>query len=485
MSDTPTAGKSGSHNSHSRLSPSGSKRWINCNAAPAFEAANEERVFRNAVNSVIKLTPYLLTFPDELADAEKRAIKWVRELTPEEMTEDQKKDVWRTASNKYAREGSRAHDFASDILNGEKMLMDIPEEFQHPVGIYVDHCFELMSDPEAMIYIEESVPLFYAPDDQGTVDFASVTPERVRIRDLKYGRGDLVNAEENTQLAIYAMSFVAHLEGIGLIQFDPDTLIDIGIVQPRHHAEAPVRPWVITLKELREFVYHIDMAVDQIKGGDVEFNPSDEACKYCACKAFCPARQAAATSLLDGPDFRGVDLLAELPDLPDGMPAKEFKKLEPVDRVVTRLDHALNEMQADPVVLDDQILVRLYGNIGTIEKWLADIREYLDERVLAGEKIEGLKIVMGREGNRQWADEEAADKLISGKLKAEQRYTKKLISPTQAEELLDLENQSTRFKNSFKGLVHRSSARKTVTTADDKRPEVVSDVDELPEIEDD
>jgi hypothetical protein len=46
-------------------------------------------------------------------------------------------------------------------------------------------------------------------------------------------------------------------------------------------------------------------------------------------------------------------------------------------------------------------------------------------------------MVLGKRGNRAWTDEEEAAKLLRNrKLKADQMYTKKLISPAQAQKLL-------------------------------------------------
>jgi hypothetical protein len=88
-------------------------------------------------------------------------------------------------------------------------------------------------------------------------------------------------------------------------------------------------------------------------------------------------------------------------------------------------------------VLTDDYLVRLFKAAKGIKTFLDDVAEHLEARMLAGASIPGLKLVLGREGNRAWTDEDAADKLLaqSGKLKMEQRYKMSLIPPTQAETL--------------------------------------------------
>ncbi|MHA4874915.1 DUF2800 domain-containing protein, partial [Enterococcus faecium] len=62
--------------------------------------------------------------------------------------------------------------------------------------------------------------------------------------------------------------------------------------------------------------------------------------------------------------------------------------------------------------------------------------ENLERRALDGEKVPGMKLVESRT-NREYADEaKAADLLILYGLDEEQIYTRKILSPTQAEDAL-------------------------------------------------
>ena len=102
-----------------------------------------------------------------------------------------------------------------------------------------------------------------------------------------------------------------------------------------------------------------------------------------------------------------------------------------------------------------------------------------------GEQIDGVKLVEGREGNRAWVNEDAADLYLKQKLKMEERYSMKLKSPTQIEVLLGEKLNSTRSKNTFNSLIARSSAKRVIALADDKRPAVGSLLAALPDVEDD
>jgi hypothetical protein len=431
MSTTATeAPKSGSHNTHARLAPSDAKRWTNCTASLAYQEANADRI------------------PPDTGSI-------------------------------YADEGTKAHDYAAEVLDGLTGIDDIPEDFRPHIGFYVDHCLAL-GGKGVEVFVESKVPLFYDPDSTGTADFAAISEGRIEIRDLKYGAGVLVEAEANEQLAIYALSFVENLISEGLHDFGDETTVCIGIVQPRHHGEDPVRLWELPLHELREFCRPIEYRAIQIREGrGLEFRPSDGACRWCACKAFCEARIKWMTEALESaPGGDPLDLLSCLPDLPSGR-SKEGKAMK--DDPEAKLESRTPGLAGVP----DADLVAIWNNRKNIAAWLDDIEELFQKRVVEnGEHIEGLKVVMGREGNREWADESAADTFLAPKIKADERYTKKLISPTQAEKLLAEELKKTRTRNRFLELVHRSPAKRVLAPEDDKREAVGATIDALPDIPD-
>jgi hypothetical protein len=450
MTTLETTGSSGSHQAHARLSPSSSHQWTHCTGSIAYLEANKHRVPKDT-------------------------------------------------SSKYSNEGTIAHDHAADVLLGKKTIAEIPEEFQVPVGLYVDHCLSLV--PEGAEYlVEVSIPLWYQPDQNGTCDFAVLTPDHVVIRDLKYGAGVLVSAEDNSQLAIYAFSLINSKRN--LIAFHEATVVDLGIFQPRHREAQDAVPWVISLRELALMCKEIDYKAVQCneglrrtqgkfeQGKDVtakeilEFAPAlkfhpeegDEgACRWCKAKGFCEVRFAKNTEGIGAPEFDPAELLAAMPDL-----TKPEKKLDVEERIEVIIDQILPNTP-----ITDAMLVKFYERSKGITKFLEDIAEYLENRVMAGTQIEGLKLVMGRQGNRAWVDEDAADTFLKNqKLKEAERYTFKLKSPTQVEEILaEKLKSSTRTANRFNELVSRSSAQKTLALASDKREAVAAVSEVMPDIE--
>jgi len=454
MTTDQPSGPSGSHNTHARFSPSGAHQWGHCLGSIAFIEANAHRIPKD--NSTV-----------------------------------------------YSKEGTDCHDWATKVFNKEITIDKVPENFRQYVADYVDHCMALVPSGSSPM-VEVQVPLYYQPTKTGTADFAVVTDSRVVIRDLKFGAGVLVLADSNEQLAIYAMSLIKMFEDI--YDFSPDTVVDIGIFQPRHREAQNSQPWIISLKDLETFCEAIEYAFIQASTGlarvqekilkdkapkrdvscaeileaapGLKFCPRDGdngCCRFCKAKGCCDARLAAAVEGMNLPDTSGEDLLALLPDL-DKKEAKET----PETRIQIRAKAAGIPREA----LTDEYLVKLLECKPAIIKFLSDVEETLEARVMAGEQVPGIKIVLGRAGNRAWVNEEAADTFLKGQgLKQEDRYKFTLKSPTQMEEALKEKlTKSKRTANRFAELVSRSDPQRTIALASDKREAISAVIDALPDM---
>jgi hypothetical protein len=196
--------------------------------------------------------------------------------------------------SEWASEGTRAHDWAEKVLKGQASIAEIPEanDMRKAVASYVEECRHLEAEMgEGMgMFIEQKVPLFFEPADSeetGTMDFAVVSQDKVRLRDYKHGAGVFVDAKDNSQLAIYALSFMLWLEEEGYYKFDPDCLVEIGIHQPRHRLWDPSHQWLISYHDLKAFGREIQKKADEVDSGNGVFAPSDDTCHWCKLKA-CP-----------------------------------------------------------------------------------------------------------------------------------------------------------------------------------------------------
>lgn len=429
-----TAGITGSSNTHARLSPSSSKQWTQCTASLAYIEANSH-------------------------------------LVPAD------------TSSVFSIEGTTAHEYAAEVLLKTRAIEDVPNPFREYVKAYVDYCLALV--PQGARYeVEVSADLFYQPDARGTCDFSVVTDDEIHIADLKYGAGVLVEAQQNTQLAIYGMSLIRMLESV--YDFTPETKVSLHVFQPRHHEAENATPWVLSLGELTEFCAEIEKqakvataAVEAVwgesmaQGVDVQpneilsvappettFLPSDDTCKFCKAKAFCAVRHAHCTG-------GHTDMLAIMPDM-----TAEVLDMEVVtDELVTK----------DGETLKLEYLAAVLKNRKKIEKWLGDVEDYLARLDMDTLTSLGFKYVQGRQGNRAWVNEDAAETFAKGQgLKQDERCNIKLKTPAQIEAALKAKLKNARTKNRFESLISRSEGRPVLVPMEDKRAALPSLGDIMP-----
>lgn len=347
---------------HSDLSPSGSKRWLSCKAQPGF----------------IK--------------ALKKAGK-----VPEDDN-----SVW-------SDEGTVAHDWCSDVLTGKVTLDKVPNDFKPHVKEWVEICNALKFETGCKTpLIEQKVPLFYLPEDKGTVDFAVWGDSGIHIRDFKYGQGVFVDAEENTQLAIYALSLIRYLESKGWL-FDGDTIVTMGIFQPRYRGQVKYRIWTITLDELEEFCEQDQKITETAKEilttdwQDLPFSPGKDVCQFCPAKKanVCQARQNAMFEGFPKPptesDFSMDDLL-------------------PISEIPTK------------------DLVSIYRNRKMIAAFLKEVETYVNSLAANGDVPEGLKFIRGRAGNWFWKPDSVGNAMTLLKRCGVDPVETQMISPAKAKE---------------------------------------------------
>lgn len=339
------------------LGPSSSKMWLNCRAAPGFIASVRHR------------------------------------LPPENAA--------------YTLEGSEAHLHAAAalFLGYDRKSIKDTEMARHVLN-YVEHVTSCIEKGDQVL-IEQKVPLFYMEGRNGTVDFAALNPRLIKIRDLKYGAGVMVEAEDNTQMSIYARSLVEKAKTDGM-EFHPKARVSLGIFQPRARDGVMFKEWSLSLTELIEFTDPIGKVAREIqaKPDKQKFHVADDVCQFCPAKLLCPSRNAA--------------LLDETPsDVSGGS--------------TTTLAGQLQLSPAKMLTLEQ--LSKIVLNAAALRSWVEAAEEMAYGLLRDGQKVPGLKLVAGR-GRRQWTDEDEARALLSRHYQAEEITTSKLISPNQTEELM-------------------------------------------------
>ena len=394
---------------HAKLAPSASKRWMNCTASPLYVAA-------------------LIDAGTIVADQ----------------------------SSKYAEEGTEAHDWASKLLLGQVKPSGIPEDFRPHIVEYARVCAECdyKAGPRSVRMVEQKVPLFYSPEETGTMDYGIVrvlkcgTVEGIHIRDLKYGAGVPVDAEENTQLAIYAMSWILDLED-WWAPIPDHVPVSIGIHQPRYRGDDSLKVWETTVGDLRDFCSPIRltaMCIKEAGEGDqeckdaLEFKPSADVCQFCPAKGVCKARLEATFEQFPG-DVISLDLMSNL-DLPD--------------------------LETVPL----ETVVAIWRHRKDIGKYLENAGEFLTALALAGNPAPGTKLVGGRDGNRDWKDELEAEKVLKPYVPENELWTRTLISPAKAEVHLKPAIGKPAMEAKMLKLVTRAAGKTVLAEAEDKREEV-------------
>jgi hypothetical protein len=278
------------------------------------------------------------------------------------------------------------------------------------------------------------------PNQFGTSDIILLVAwpndyDEIHVGDLKFGRGVEVYAEKNKQMQLYALGAYYQFSAVG-----DYGKFSMSIHQPRrnHHDE-----WETTLEDIMVFADEAKVAAQRSfqvvelkrEGHDIrEFlAPTEDGCRFCKAKANCSAlREHVAKAVFDQFDALDQD---ELPGT-----------------VVTH----------DPATLG-----RAMAATGIIEDWIKAVRAATEAELFAGKDVPGYKLVMGKQGNRKWKSElEAETALKKLRIKQEDMYSFRLLSPTQMEKFF---KPTPRRWVKLVGLIDRRPPVPSVAPVGDKR----------------
>jgi len=350
-------------------------------------------------------------------------------------------------SSAYAREGTAAHELAAMVLedpsstanhyvgkkiafddHGEEVVWPITKEMADYVDDYVNFVRERAVGK--ILHVECKLSIGHITGEDGATGTSDVViidreQEAIEVIDLKYGMGVRVDAENNEQMQFYALGALYEYELIS--DFSWVTMV---IHQPRLNH---VSEWNIPVDQLRRFEDEARHAADKVRWEEPTFNPSEKQCRFCKAKATCPALRAEVTEIVGG----AATLDEFTPQTVDSQSGDNYL----------------------PVAM---------SKVGLVEDWCKAVRAEVERRLLAGQTVDGYKLVEGRKGNRAWSDEGAVEQLFkSFRLRQEEMYDFKLISATKAEKLLKA-NPKRWAKT--EQLITRSDGKPSVAPATDKRP---------------
>jgi len=116
----------------------------------------------------------------------------------------------------------------------------------------------------------------------------------------------------------------------------------------------------------------------------------------------------------------------------------------------------------------DNYLPIAMAKVGMVEDWCKAVRAEVERRLLAGQTVDGYKLVEGKRGPRKWADADGVETLFkSFRLRQDEMYDFSLISPTKAEKLF---KQNPKRWAKVTERVTQSEGKPSVAPATDKRP---------------
>lgn len=379
------------------------------------------------------------------------------------------------SSSEHAAQGTAAHFLASECLEQGKDATDflncfigikqgnaywldtafddnqsrfnVDLEMSENIQIYLDAVRSQAVGNELLVEQRVDFSSYIGAENAfGTSDVIILTDDEIQVHDLKYGRGVKVYAENNEQLKLYALGALNNFGAFG----DFKQVRQV-IHQPRlnHYSEA-----VCTVDELLEFGQQAKgqaSLIKMIESGDYpaeEFlNPDEKQCQWCKAKATCPALAEHILKTVAG----------------------EFEDLDAVD-----LNAQINTATGEVTNLENDRLSKFFSAIPLIEGWIKAVSGLVHNKLHQGESVPGYKIVQGKQGNRAWENAEEAEQMLkSMRLKTDQMYDLKLISPTTAEKLKKENVIGVRQWTKVESLITRADGKPTVVPESDKRPALI------------
>ena len=329
-----------------------------------------------------------------------------------------------------------AYDFVDQefVVDGFDFILD--DEQAGAVTDYVEYIrgfsgikmYEVRSNYASALGLDESEAF-------GTADCVIWQEEtqHLHIVDAKFGR-KFVNARENRQLLLYALGVVTTLKAVG----DDPLEVTLHIVQPRVSA-VPV-PYTLSVEELEDYAKDFADAAGKAKQAIDTYQVGKELdilsylvagesqCRWCPAKANCPALR------------KEVDeSMANIPDVIAFMPAADLSKEQ-----------------------SKLVLIRMYCD---------SIETETLRRLLAGEPVDGYKMVMGREGNRKWVDEDKTVTLLKSLEDTYKLPEDDLWEPKSPRTLPQIEKvlKKAKVPVNLEPYQVRSAAKPTMASADDPR----------------
>lgn len=302
-------------------------------------------------------------------------------------------------------------------------------EMEEYASSYATFVMEMVEEakrtcPDPVVLIEQKLDYSrYVAEGFGTGDCVIIADGTLHIVDFKYGRGILVEAEDNPQMMLYALGALELFDCL----YDIDT-VSMTIFQPRR---GNVSTYTLPKADLYEWADTVLAPTAELAwSGEGEYH-CGEWCQFCKAKADCRERANANMEL-----------------------AKyEFKQ---------------------PPLLTDEEVEAILGRIDELIAWASDIRGYALQAAISGKHWTGYKLVEGR-SNRKYTDERAV--VAAVRAAGYDPYEHKVLGVTAMTTMLG----KKQFNDILGGLVTKPQGKPTLVPDSDERPAMTNIISEFME----
>lgn len=319
--------------------------------------------------------------------------------------------------------GMEAKDPTEDLTWHDAEMEESADGYAAFVMELVAEAKKTCSDP--VVLIEQRLDYSkYVQAGFGTGDCVLIADGTLHIVDFKYGRGVLVEADDNPQMKLYALGALEIFDCL----YDIDT-ISMTIYQPRR---ANVSTFTLTRQELLDWAETVLVPTAELAfAGDGEYR-CGEWCQFCKARADCR------------------------------------------ERARVNMELARYEFRQPPLLTDEEV-EEILGQLDSLMDWASDIKDYALQAAVSGKHWSGYKLVEGR-ANRRYTDENAV--VAAVKAAGYDPYDEpKLLGVTAMTTLLGRKQ----FNDILGGLITKPQGKPTLVPESDKRPAMTTIIDDFKE----
>lgn len=307
--------------------------------------------------------------------------------------------------------GHRVRDPTEDLTYFDEEMAEHSDAYCEFIMEQVQTAREACPDP--LVLVEQRLDFTrWVAESFGTADCVIVADGTMTVIDFKYGLGVLVEAENNSQMRMYALGALNLFESLYDIQ-----TVRMVIFQPRRDNISTAE---VTKEELLRWADEVLIpAAEQAAKGEGDYKAGKH-CQFCKIKATC-------------------------------------RKRAEYNLQMAQYDFAV------PETLDDDEISIILDRADTFIGWVNDIKVYALEQAISGRNFPGFKVVEGR-SNRRYTDTDAVAAVVTDA--GYDPYDRKLMGVTAMTKLLG----TKKFNSLLGSLIEKPKGKPTLVPESDKRP---------------